>query len=71
MALFIMEVFMEEEKVTVIIEETISQEFKINKSDIDRVKELYDSGKLVVTLGNVTSVCYAIKEENSNFIQIR
>lgn len=62
---------MEEEKVTVIIEETISQEFKINKSDIDRVKELYDSGKLVVTLGNVTSVCYAIKEENSSFVQIR
>lgn len=62
---------MEEEKVTVIIEETISQEFKINKSDIDRVKELYDSGKLVVTLGNVTSVCYAIKEDNSSFVQIR
>ncbi len=62
---------MEEEQVTVIIEETLSQEFKINKSDINRIEELYDSGKLVVTLGNVTSVCYAIKEDNSSFVQIK
>ena len=55
---------MENDKVEVIIEETISQTFLVERKNLERIEEMYINGKLVLDNAEVHSVAYTYDDIN-------
>jgi len=55
---------MEDKKVKVVIEESVSQAFWVDEKDLDKVPEMYKKGQLIVDNGEMQDVHYMVEYDD-------